>query len=288
MQMKQIMVATDFSDQSDSAIRHGLNIARSAGAGLRFVHVVETPADEEGLESAGTAVQRWHADDAARLARDIEACGAGDIDVSTEIVDAPSTASGLQSIVDTHGADLTIVGSTGLSGLKAALLGSTARKVLRTVQTHVMVARGDAPPSAGYQRVLIPTDFSASAERALQLAVALAAPDAQFDLVHFWRVPEATRADEYAKLVIETVGSSVAERGRKLLESFRKEAPNATFQSVQESPERGIAQKLKEGDYDLVVVGSYGRSKLRRWLLGSVAEYAAKTSPCAVAVARLE
>ena len=288
MQMKQIVVATDFSEQSDSAIRHGLNIARSTGAGLRFVHVVETPADDEGLESAHPAVQHWHADDAARLARDIESYGADDIDISTEIVDAPSTADALQSVVDAQGADHAIFGSTGLSGFKQALLGSTARKVLRTVQTHVMVARGDTPSSAGYQRILIPTDFSGPAEKAQQLAVALAAPDAQFDLVHFWRVPEATRADEYSKLVIETVGSSVAERGRKLLESFQNEAPNATFQSVQESPERGIAQKLGEGDYDLVVVGSYGRSKLWRWLLGSVAEYAARTSPCAVAVARLE
>ena len=286
MQMKQIVVATDFSEQSNSAIRHGISIARSSGAGLRFVHVVETPADDEGLESARPAVQHWHADDAARLARDIEAYGTDDIDVSTEIVDAPSTASGLQSVVDAHAADLAIVGSTGLSGFKGALLGSTALKVLRTVQTHVMVARGDSPSSAGYQRILIPTDFSVPAEKALQLAVVLAAPDAQFDLVHFWRVPEATRADEHSKLVIETVRSSVRERGRKLLESFQDKAPNAAFQSVQESPGRGIAQKLEDGDYDLVVVGTYGRSKLRRWLLGSVAEYAARTSPCAVAVAR--
>ena len=113
MQIKQIVVATDFSEQSDSAIRHGLNIARSAGARLRFVHVVETPADEEGLESALPAVQHWHADDAARLARDIEAYGADDIDISTEIVDAPSAANGLQSVVDAHGADLAIVGTTG-------------------------------------------------------------------------------------------------------------------------------------------------------------------------------
>ena len=64
MHMKQIIVATDFSAQSDSAIRHGVNIARSTGAGLRIVHVVETPADEEGLKSAQPAVQHWHADDA--------------------------------------------------------------------------------------------------------------------------------------------------------------------------------------------------------------------------------
>lgn len=286
MHMKQIIVATDFSAQSDAAIRHGVNIARSTGAALRVVHVVETPADEEGLVSARPAVRHWHADDAGRLAREVQANAAEDVDIAQEIVDAPSTAEGLESVVDARGADLAIVGSTGLSGFKQMLLGSTAKKVLRSVQTHVMVARGETPPAAGYHRILIPTDFSASADKALQLALVLAAPDAQFDLVHFWRVPEATRADEYSKLVIDTVGKSVNERGRKLLESFQGQAPNAKFYSVQASPERGIAQKLAEGDYDLVAIGSYGRSKLRRWFLGSVAEYAAATAPCAVAVAR--
>lgn len=286
MTLNRIIVATDFSANSDAAIRHAVDIARSTGAGLRVVHVVETPEGGEALESAESAVEHWHADDQGRLARQIEPYAAEDIDIAQEIVDAPSVADGLQSLVDTEGADLVVVGSTGLSGIKHALLGSTAQKVLRTVQTHVMVARGEAPPSSGYKQILVPTDFSLPAERALELAVALAAPDAQFDLVHFWRVPEATMGDEYSELVIDTVATSVKERGRKLLESFQRDTPNAAFYSVQASPERGLLEKLKEGDYDLVVVGSYGCSKLRRWLLGSCAEHAARVAPCSVAVAR--
>lgn len=286
MDLSKIVVATDFSEQSDAALRHAIHIARFTGAELRVVHVVETPADEEGLDSARSAIEHWHADDEERLAREVGAHATEGVSIVQETVDAPAAADGLQSVVDAHGADLTIVGSTGLSGIKQTLLGSTAQKVLRTVQTHVLVARGETPSKAGYQRVMIPTDFSAPAEKALDLAVALAGPDAQFDLVHFWRVPEATRSDEYSKLVIDAVGKSVTERGRKLLESFHKDAPGATFHSVQASPARGIARKLDEGNYDLLVVGSYGRAKLRRWLLGSVAEYAARTAPCAVAVAR--
>jgi nucleotide-binding universal stress UspA family protein len=189
-------------------------------------------------------------------------------------------------VIDAQPADLVIVGSTGLTGIKHALLGSTAQKVLRTVQTHIMVARGEPPPADGYKRILIPTDFSLPAEKALELAVVLAAPDAQFDVVHFWRVPEATRGDEYSDLVIDTVATSVKKRGRKLIESFQGHAANATFYSVQASPQHGLAEKLDEVDYDLVVVGSAGRSKLRRWLLGSVAEHTARIAPCAVAVAR--
>ncbi len=286
MKLNKIIVATDFSPQSDSAIRHACSLARFTGASLRVVHVVETPADEEGLEAAREAVKHWHLSDEGRLASEIAACAGADMDMVQETVDATSTAEGLQSVVDAHGADLVVVGSTGLSGIKEALLGSTAGRVLRTVETDVMVARGDEPSATGYQRILIPTDFSASADAALELARALAAPDAAFELVHFWRVPEATRGDEHSDVVIKTVGDSVRERGRKLLESFQKDAPNASFLSVQSSPERGIAQKLRENDYDLVVVGSYGRSKLRRWFLGSVAEYTARAAPCAVAVAR--
>lgn len=286
MQLNHIIVATDFSTHSDSAIRHGMRIARSTGAGLRIVHVVETPADEEGLESARPAVEHWHVDDQGRLAKAIEPYATDDVDIAQEVVDAPSTAEGLQLVIDAQPADLAIVGSTGLTGIKHTLLGSTAQKVLRTVQTHVMVARGEPPPAAGYKRILIPTDFSVPAEKALELAVVLAALDAQFDVVHFWRVPEAARGDEYSDLVINTVATSVKKRGRALIESFQGHAANATFYSVQASPERGLAEKLDEGDYDLVVVGSAGRSKLRHWLLGSVAEHTARVAPCAVAVAR--
>lgn len=283
MDVNQLIVGTDFSTQSDTAIRHSMEIARSTGAALRVVHVVETPGDGEALQPA---VEHWHINDQDQLARQIESCAVGDVDVAQEIVDAPSVAEGLQASVDAHRADLVIVGSTGLTGIKQTLLGSTAQKVLRTVLVHIMVARGEMPPASGYGRILIPTDFSLPAQKALELAVALAAPDAQFDLVHFWRIPEATHADEYSELVIDTVATSVKERGQKLLESFQEHARNVTFSSVQASPERGIVEKLEDGDYDLVVVGSYGRSKLRRWLLGSVAEYIARVAPCPVAVAR--
>lgn len=251
-----------------------------------MVHVVETPAADEGLESSKPAIEHWRGDSVGRLEGQLQPYANENIDIAQEIVEAPSTPEGLQSVIDARGADLAVVGCTGLSAMREMLLGSTACKVLRTIQTHVFVARGESPPANGYERVLIPTDFSESAEKALELALALAAPNAHFDLVHFWRVPEATRIDEYATMVIEAVEDSVKERGRKLLESFKERAPSSAFYSVQSSPERGIKEKLAQGSYDLVVVGSYGRSKLRRWLLGSVAEYTARTAPCPVAVAR--
>lgn len=148
MQLNQVIVATDFSAHSDAAIRHGIHIARAAGAELRIIHVVETLTDEGALHSA---VDRWRADTRGRLARQVEPYTAEDIDITQEIVDAPSVAEGLQSVANTYHADLLVVGSRGLTGLKQTLLGSAARRALRTVETHVMVARGEAPATTGYQ-----------------------------------------------------------------------------------------------------------------------------------------
>jgi len=106
MKLENIIVATDFSPQSDSAIRHGCTIAGVAGASIRVVHVVETPADEERLEAAREAVKQWHVTDEGRFAREIEACAGAGRDRIPETVDATSTAEGLQLIVDKHGADL--------------------------------------------------------------------------------------------------------------------------------------------------------------------------------------
>lgn len=285
MKLNHIIIGTDFSEYSDLAIRHGIAIARSTGAALRVAHVVETPRDWTALHAA---LASWHADSERRLARQVGAHTKEQVDISGDIVDAPSVAEGLESVAKAHAAGLVIVGTRGLTGLKQALLGSRARRVVRTVQAHVMVARGEAPAAAGYKRILIPTDFSPSAEKALQLALTLASPDAQFDLAHFWQVPEGISTDARSKGVTDDIAASVKERGQKLLESFQQDVANATFSQVQESPEHGIAQRLESGDYDLVAVGSQGRSKLKRWLLGSVAEATALVAPCAVAVARAD
>jgi len=286
MKLNHIIIGTDFSEHSDTAIRHGIAIARSTGATLRVTHVVETSEDYWGPLRA--ALEHWQADVQRRLAGQIQAYTDEDVELAQEIVDAPSVAEGLESVAHVHHTDLVVLGSRGLTGLRQALLGSAVQRVLRTVTTHVMVARGEAPVASGYERILIPTDFSPPAENALHLALALAAPDARFDFLHCWRVPEVALGDEDSELMIDNVAASVKERGQQLLKSFQQDAPNATFSTVQASPAHGIAEALESGDYDLVVMGSSGRSRLRRWLLGSVAETTARIAPCGVAVARAD
>lgn len=47
-----------------------------------------------------------------------------------------------------------------------------------------------------------------------------------------------------------------------------------------------ICDEAERGSYDLIVVGSHGRTGLTRYLLGSVAERVVRHAPCEVLVAR--
>jgi nucleotide-binding universal stress UspA family protein len=51
-------------------------------------------------------------------------------------------------------------------------------------------------------------------------------------------------------------------------------------------PRVEIVSAATEWRADLIVVGSHGRTGLKRWVLGSVAEYVVRHSPCSVEVVR--
>ena len=42
----------------------------------------------------------------------------------------------------------------------------------------------------------------------------------------------------------------------------------------------------REGDFDLVVIGTHGRRGMRRFVVGSVADEVARSAPCSVEVVR--
>lgn len=52
-------------------------------------------------------------------------------------------------------------------------------------------------------------------------------------------------------------------------------------------PRDAIVNQANEWHADLIILGSHGRSGLKRWLLGSVAESVVRHAPCSVEVARV-
>ena len=140
-----------------------------------------------------------------------------------------------------------------------------------------------------YDHILVPTDGSEHAERAADHAVLLAGA---FDAtVHLLTVVDIEAAagpfsaggvdDAYVEDRTADRREALAERKTRLDEEVDVEAAVVT-----DSPAEGILGYVRDTDVDLVVMGTHGRSGLRRYLTGSVAERVLRLSPVPVLTVR--
>jgi nucleotide-binding universal stress UspA family protein len=303
MNIKKIAVGIDFSPESDSAVQHAMNIARHAGAEVVLVHVgAILDQSFNASETVHPSIKEWEtfvrqelADDRRRLEELRDRLRGQGVEISHVVRDGFADT-GLAETAGEIGADLLIVGTHGRSGLRRFFLGSISERVVRLSQTNVMVARALPASSSGqrgYRRILVPTDFSAPAARALELSFDLAAPGARIEVVHFWQVPVVAStpyapfkaAEEALTTVREAMAEAAEQGGQNLLERYRTSSVDLSYHAVEASPAHGIHDRLAQGDYELVAVGSHGRRGIRRLLLGSVAELTVRHAPCSVLVA---
>lgn len=131
--------------------------------------------------------------------------------------------------------------------------------------------------------ILYPTDFSKQAERAFQVACALAQKhQAKIIVLHVGPVPLTTLGGAQA------VPPMPEELGREELKQallrVRPPAPDVPVEHRLEMGEASteILRIAEKENADLIVMATHGRSGLERALLGSVAEDVLRRAPCPV------
>jgi nucleotide-binding universal stress UspA family protein len=134
--------------------------------------------------------------------------------------------------------------------------------------------------------ILVPTDFSLSAETALDRALELAATTgASVYLMHAYQLPVVGFPDgvlvptaEIASRIITSAQSQLA-----ACVARRKESSVAIVPILKQAdPRDAVISTAEEVSADLVIMGTHGRHGLARALIGSVAESVVRTSPVPV------
>lgn len=148
--IRRILVPVDFSDASEQAVRHAAEIARTYGATLDLLHVIENVAypSAYGVEPAFQPTQETLAQVESSLggmARDL--VGGENVSVFATIGYAPLT---ILDRVEKNDIDLIVIATHGRSGLDRVLLGSVAERVIRRSSVPVFVVKPD-------QRTLLPS-----------------------------------------------------------------------------------------------------------------------------------
>jgi nucleotide-binding universal stress UspA family protein len=292
---QKILVGVDFSPESDAAIRHALGVARATGAEVVLLHACTIPQAPAVLgDFQPPAMEDYRARLEADLAADrrqldvvAAALAAEGVKVSQTVADGFPDVT-ITALGEQIGADLTVVGTHGRTGVKWLFLGSVAQRVIRLSHGNVLVARGEARPG-GYRRICVGTDFSPIADRSLEAALDLAGLGAEVDVVHVWNL--APRLGFYEPIRMASLDSwrgaldeEIGRSGERLLADHRRPGITLGFEARFEPVLPGLLEHIDRGRYDLAVLGSHGRRGFRRFVLGSVAEETARRASCAVLV----
>lgn len=146
------------------------------------------------------------------------------------------------------------------------------------------------------ERILVPVDFSACSRSAVDYAVFLANTfNANIDVLHVWRPPELA-GDEVQVFNRQMQGTSLKtymeEQANTALSTFLKDVAQDSHVGKRPRLEAGdpaetIAKVAQEGAYDLIVMGTHGRTGLSHVFLGSVAEKVVRLAPCPVMTHRM-
>lgn len=190
------------------------------------------------------------------------------------------------------GAGLIVVGSHGRHGVARLILGSVAERVVRYAGCPVLVAR----PRTLAGHVLAATDFSDAALPAVRAGVEEAASKkGRLTVIHCIDVAELDGVRSALGGPPGPLSFSAAS-----LDQMRQEAEariatalstcggSGDARVLDGRPAHAILQVAKELDVELIVVGTSGRTGLRRVALGSVAEAVVRDASTSVLVVRLD
>jgi universal stress protein A len=146
-----------------------------------------------------------------------------------------------------------------------------------------------------YKVILVPIDFSEHSKKTIKYATRFAAHyRATIRLLHVFQIPDyavtqyehrqqgsdqlknqVDVAEEEARENLEALTNELLSQGMNVKASLRVGYPFEEIILMADSPE-----------IDLIIIGSHGRSGIRRLLLGSTAERVVEHAPCPVLVVR--
>lgn len=146
MLYRRILVPLDGSDFASQGLDHAIDLAKTTGAPLVLLHVIDTyPMGMKWADATAwrNLVDGWRTQGQALLDAARDRAQARGVAAETTLVEFPPgrVADSIVAQAEAHGCDLIVMGSHGRRGIGRMMLGSDAELVLRTSHVPVLVVR---------------------------------------------------------------------------------------------------------------------------------------------------
>jgi nucleotide-binding universal stress UspA family protein len=144
--LKDILVATDFGEASNTALLYGRELARRFGARLHVIHVVDLLVAHVGAsEGFITNLQELQQDDEVQAEEDLQRLLSEEdrqaLRARTVVTTSSTPAEAIVDYAKTANIGLIVVGTHGRRAMARLLVGSVAERVVRSAPCPVLTVR---------------------------------------------------------------------------------------------------------------------------------------------------
>lgn len=258
IQIKHVLLATDFSEASHSPLTFAVAMARGYGATIHALHVVTPEASLCATPENAAAFEEMEESLQSEMAK-VSSCLSG-VTNDTAIERAVSVLAAVEDWIEKNHIDLVVVGTQGRTGVRKLLMGSTAEAIFRHAHVPVLTigpaVREGVHNCGKFRSVLFATDLTEISLAAASFAFSIAEDnDAKLTLLHV-----AYRHD--AKETESTAASSRIASAADIMHILHAMIPvDADLWSRPEvvlkfgEPAKQILETATEKAADLIVMG---------------------------------
>lgn len=176
LDIKKILIPTDFSDTANLALRHAVKMAKLLDARITLLHVVSTFAFRVNLpEVEADEVQNSKLSGAigAKLSAMANEISEKDGILVNTMVTSGRIREEVVRIAEEIDADIIILGTHGVSGLREFFMGSNAFRIVSEAACPVLSVQ-DLEQSVGFSNLVVPIDNSFHSREKLGISVRMA------------------------------------------------------------------------------------------------------------------
>ncbi len=260
--MEKILLPTDFSEYSKAARDYAIALAQQSGASIHFEHTMLVAVDWENMSDSDKlmypelkkAIEDAQAnlEQEAQAVRDAGVTAYQRLAFNEGLIDIPKD-------IREHGYDLAVIGSHGTGGLKTALLGSNAQRMVRHSPCPVLVVK-NRNPKVAINRIAFASDFEEDKPKSFQ---------------HIKDFTQSVAAKVNLLYINTPVNFETSVKSKQKLEKYQQAYPELIddFEIFNHYTEdEGIIEYMKESQADLLAIATHGRSGWTRLFTGSITE----------------
>ena len=263
--MKKIIVPVDFSEYSEKALQTAVFFAKETKAEIVVVHMLEL--SNAVLSQSESYIQQemlfYLELTEKKLAEFLKKDYLSGVKV-TPIIKHFKIFSEIDLLAREEKADLIIMGSKGVSGLKEMFIGSNTEKVIRYAHIPVLVIK-EKPIIEKIEKVLFACDFSDDdIQPYMQAKTFFNGLKTEVELIY---VSTPTSKFKSTKELEERMERFFKQTNESAEEGMKKVKIVSDY-----SVERGVFYYADKIDVDVLVVATHGRKGVAHFFEGSISE----------------